>query len=89
MAKMLMVIGLVLTVLGAGCGFFGVWVDEDQALEIGQSRLSGEYREQDLQLPAVQNLLRQSRLAMSGFVLIGVGTALQIAGVMLTPRRLY
>ena len=53
MAKMLMVIGLVLTVLGAGCGFFGVWVDEDQALEIGQSRWSGDNREQDLQLPAV------------------------------------
>jgi hypothetical protein len=30
-------------------------------------RLSGESREQDLQVPSVQNLLRQSRLAMAGF----------------------
>jgi hypothetical protein len=85
MAKSVIVVGLVITLVGAGLGFWGVWVNEDQALEIGQARLSGDNRERDLQLPSVQNLIRQSRFAMTGFVLIGLGTALQIAGVAMTP----
>jgi len=40
--KWLIVLGLVITLLGAGLGFWGVWVNEDQALEIGQARLSGD-----------------------------------------------
>jgi hypothetical protein len=63
----LMIIGLGLTLLGASFGFYGVWVDKDQAIEIGEARLSYDTREQDIQLPSVQNLLRQSHLAMIGF----------------------
>jgi hypothetical protein len=59
--KWLIALGLVITLLGAGFGFWGLWVTEDQALEIGQARLSGDNREHDLQLPSVQNLIRQSR----------------------------
>jgi len=87
MATRFIVLGLVLTLIGAGLGFWGVWVDEDQAFEIGQARLSGDNRQQDLQLPSVQNLIRQSRFAMAGFVLIGFDTVLQIAGVVMTPRE--
>jgi hypothetical protein len=85
-ARWLVVGGLVLILLGAGLGFKGVWVSEDQALAIGLGGLGGENRERDLQHPTVQNLIRQSRLAMWGFGLIGLGTALQIAGVWMTPR---
>jgi len=83
----LMIVGLALTLLGACFGFWGVWVDEDQALEYGQMYLSGETRERNLQLPPVQNLLRQSQLAMVGFAFIGAGTVLQAVAVMLNTRR--
>jgi hypothetical protein len=83
----LMIIGLGLTLLGASFGFYGVWVDKDQAIEIGEARLSYDTREQDIQLPSVQNLLRQSHLAMIGFAFIGAGTLLQGIAVVLTARR--
>ena len=79
--KWLTVIGLVLTLFGAASGTYGVWLSPDQAIERGVSRLSGDVREQNLELPAVQNLLEQSHFALAGFVLIGLGTILQIAGV--------
>ena len=85
--KWLIVLGLVTTLLGAGFGFWGVWVTEDQAIEIGVSRLTSPDRAQELQLPAVQNLLWQSRCAMAGFAAIGLGTILQGIGVICTPRR--
>jgi hypothetical protein len=87
LARSLIVAGLVLTLFGAGFGFFGVWVSEDQALAIGLGGPGGENRERDLQHPTVQNLLRQSSLAMAGFGLIVVGTALQIAGVLMSPHH--
>jgi hypothetical protein len=87
LAKWLVFFGSLLTLIAAWYGVRGVWVTEDQALEIGQMRLSGENRDRDPQLPAVQNLLNQFRLAMKGFVLIGVGTALQIVGVFIPPRQ--
>jgi hypothetical protein len=74
-----MVLGLVTTLIGAGFGTYGVWVSEDQAIERGVSRWSGGTREDQLKLPAVQNLLSQSNNAMLGFILIGIGTLLQIA----------
>ena len=87
LARWLIVAGLVITLIGAWLGFNGVWVTEDQALEIGQARGSGDDRKQSLQLPAVQNLLRQSGLARWGFAFIGLGTFLQIVGVVMTPRQ--
>jgi hypothetical protein len=80
--KWLTVLGLVVTLIGAGFGTYGVWVSEDEAIERGVSRWSGGTREDQLKLPAVQNLISQSHHAMLGFVLIGVGTVLQIAGVL-------
>ena len=87
LARWLIVAGLVITLIGAWLGFNGVWVTEDQALEIGQARWSGDDRKQSIQLPAVQNLLRQSGLARWGFAFIGLGTFLQIVGVVMTPRQ--
>jgi cell division inhibitor SulA len=84
--KRLVIIGLSLTLMGAGSATWGVWLSPDQALDRGVSRLSGDTREQDLQLPAVQNLLEQSRFALLGFILIGAGTVLQIIGEALRPK---
>jgi len=88
-ANWLTIIGLMLTLIGAGCGTFGVWLSPDEAIERGVSRWSGGTRDQQLQLPPVQNLLQQSRFAVAGFSLIGVGTAFQIFGVFfaVSPRR--
>jgi hypothetical protein len=80
------IIGLVVTLIGAGSGTYGVWLSPDQAIERGVSRFAGDTREQLLQLPAVQNLLEQSDFALCGFFLIGVGTALQIVGVAVKGR---
>jgi hypothetical protein len=80
--RLLMVLGLVTMLIGAGFGTYGVWVSEDQAIERGVSRWSGGTREDQLKLPAVQNLLSQSHNAMLGFILIGIGTLLQIAGTV-------
>jgi hypothetical protein len=85
--KWLTVLGLVVTLIGAGFGTYGVWVSEDEAIERGVSRWSGGTREDQLKLPAVQNLISQSRFAMLGFVLIGVGTLLQISGVFADRRN--
>jgi hypothetical protein len=54
-AKWLTIIGLVLTLFGAGCGTYGVWLSPDEAIERGVSRWSGGTRDQQLQLPPVQN----------------------------------
>jgi hypothetical protein len=82
-ASILTVIGLVVTLLGAGLGAYGTWVSTDQAVDIGVMRLAGETKEENLTLPAVQNLLNQSKLSMYGFLLIGGGTILQIGDVVL------
>lgn len=79
-------IGLVLTLLGAASGTYGVWLSPDDAIQRGVSRLSGGTREQQLELPAVQNLLQQSHFAIGGFLLIGIGTVLQIGGLTLKNR---
>jgi hypothetical protein len=41
-------------------------------------------RDEQLKLPAVQNLIRQSRWSMAGFVSIGFGTLLQIFAVWMS-----
>jgi len=86
-AKWLTIIGLVLTLIGAGSATYGVWLSPDEAAEAGVSRLSGETREQVLQLPAVQNLLQQTHFAVAGFILIGFGTLLQIGGVVIQVHQ--
>jgi hypothetical protein len=67
-ASTIAVIGLVVTFLGAGCGFYGTWVSKDQAVEIGVMRLSGETKEENLQLPAVKNLLSQAEFSKYRFL---------------------
>ena len=46
-----------------------------------QTRFAYEDRKENLQLPSVKNLIRQSNLAMWGFVLIAFGTLPQIVAV--------
>jgi len=69
----LTILGVILTTMGA---IFIGWNDvmsEDEALRLGQMRASGETREQNLTLPAVQELLKRSKNSKRGlsFVLLG------------------
>lgn len=73
MALYLTIVGVILTTVGA---IFIGWNDvmsEDEALRLGQMRVSGETREQNLTLPAVQELLKRSKNSKRGlsFVLLG------------------
>jgi hypothetical protein len=63
------------------------WLSPDEAVELGASRWSGGTREEQLQLPAVQNLLQQSRFAVAGFILIGLGTLLRIGGMLIRGHQ--
>jgi hypothetical protein len=73
--------GLLLTLIGAVLTARSVILSEDQALHIGVARYVSGKRDQDLQLPAVQNLLGASRGAQRGLCLIAVGTLLQACPV--------
>jgi len=86
-AKWLSIFGLALTLIGAGCGTYGVWLSPDEAIERGVSRWSGGTRDEQLKLPPVHNLLEQSHFAVTGFLLIAVGTAFQIGGLLLARRE--
>ena len=77
-ADFLTLAGMVITAIGAGRAATSVILKEDDALAIGVARFSSEHREENLKLPAVQNLLKASRGAQQGFWLIVAGTALQI-----------
>jgi hypothetical protein len=75
------VTGLCLTLIGAAVTASAVILSEDEAIEIGVSRFNGDNREQDLRLPAVQGLMKQSKDAKWGLLLIVAGTFVQLLGV--------
>ena len=81
LAEAATVIGLILTLVGAGLGAYAVFMTKEQATHLGVSRWAGETDEENSRLPVVQNLLRQSCLASIGFDMIAAGTLLQIVGV--------
>jgi hypothetical protein len=72
-------VGLVCDIAGAAVLAWGLLIDEDEALELGQARISGDTREENLELPAVRDRLRQSRNAKWGLAFLVLGFALQIA----------
>lgn len=71
-------LGLAITLTGAWITARAVILKEDDAIDVGLARFSGETREENLRLPMVQNLLASSRRARRGLLLIAGGTALQI-----------
>ena len=53
-------------------------ISPDDAIALGVSRIAGDTREQNLQLVAVKDRLRQSRNAKIGTCFLVLGFALQI-----------
>lgn len=72
--------GQIFTLAGAVVTARAVMLEPKQAVEIGVARYVSEKWEENLQQPAVQNLLRGSRAAVIGLLLVAFGTGLQIAG---------
>lgn len=69
--------GLLVSLIGAGVTANAVILQQDDAIEIGLSRLGGSAREENLRLPMVRNLLWSSRAAMWGLTMVAGGIALQ------------
>lgn len=65
--------GVILTTIGAGLIGWNDILSEDRAIGIGVLRVAGETREENLKLPAVQELLRRNENSRRGlfFVLVG------------------
>jgi len=74
----LSVSGLALTAIGAWVTAKSVVLSEDDAIHIGVARYASESREENLALPAVQNLLQASRGARIGLWIVLAGTVLQL-----------
>ncbi|WP_444666926.1 hypothetical protein [Cereibacter changlensis] len=79
----LTIIGLALTLAGAGITARAVMLKPEDAIHIGVPRLASERDEENLEMPMVQNLLASSRGARRGLVMIAAGTALQMVPIAL------
>jgi hypothetical protein len=71
-------IGLSLQLIGAVIVAKAAYVSPQQAVSLGVSRWAGTTFEDKVQLPAVQNLLNQSRAARRGLLFVILGTFVQI-----------
>jgi hypothetical protein len=80
--SIVVVVGLAFSAWGAYSASNAVRLTEHEAVEIGVARWVGDNFEEQLKLPAVQSLLRESRGAARGFRLIMIGTILQAVGAV-------
>lgn len=82
-ASLVTIAGLFLTVIGAYIAARSVVLTDDQAVTIGVARYAARTKEENLRLPAVQSLLKQSKSAQKGFWFIVVGTVAQIVSAVM------
>lgn len=73
-------VGLAVTLVGALVAVRAVTLTDEQAVEIGLGRASSSSSDmrENLELPAVRNLLAASHGAMKGFRFVALGTAMQL-----------
>ena len=76
----LTITGLILDIVGASIITVNLFLSKDEALNIGVSRWASSNEEENLKLPLVQELLKQSRLAKISFLFITIGFLLQLLG---------
>lgn len=83
------VISDILTGLGLAITFVGAWITaravilkDDDAIDIGTTRVMANNRADRIHNPMVQNLLASSRGARRGLLFIAGGTALQIVPIV-------
>lgn len=80
-ADIVSLIGMILTFAGSAVAASAVVLKPEDAVSIGIARFCNRNPEEDLRLPAVQNLLRASSHAKWGLVAVAVGTFLQAVPV--------
>jgi hypothetical protein len=80
MGKWLIILGLCFDVIGAIILACGLFVSKKAAAELGVSRWTGYSWIDNLNLPQVQDRLKQSRNAIIGITLLIIGFILQIIG---------
>lgn len=78
--RWLIIVGLFVDFVGVGFLSVGHFISKRQALDLGTPKWAGKTNDVNLKLPTVQKLLRQSKYAQTGFVLLGLGFALQLVG---------
>jgi hypothetical protein len=76
-------VGQALGSIGAIYTIANPFLTKRAALEIGLPRYTSDDPEQDLKLPFVQELMRQSRKARIGLALIALGFLLQATATVL------
>ena len=81
-APFLDLVGLGLDIIGA-LVLLPLVLSKKRAVELGQMRLSGDTLEENLQLPAVKELLRQRNRAWRAGALLALGFLLQMWAVVL------
>jgi len=76
-SDILTLVGLAITLTGAGITARAVILREDDAIRIGLARFASDNREENLKLPFVRSLLWSSTAAKWGLILVCVGTGFQ------------
>jgi hypothetical protein len=83
MVSYLTAIGVILAGIGAVLIGSNDLMSKKKALDLGQSRYSGGTDEENLKLPAVQELLRRSRNSSAGLVFVILGTIFLVLASLL------
>jgi hypothetical protein len=78
------VAGLVADIAGAFILARGLFISDEETVELGVTRIAGDTLEENLGLPAVQDRLRQSDRAKIGVAFLALGFALQAVGSLVS-----
>ena len=82
-AQWINTIGLLADIVGVTLLSLGLFVSKKRAINLGVPRLAGGSDNENLTLPAVADLLKQSRFAKVGLPILASGFALQIVATWL------
>jgi predicted DNA repair protein MutK len=77
MALVFSLVGLILTLFGAGVAAYGVLLSDTDARAL--ATMQWKFNQQ-----LYENLLFQSKCAMWGLIVVAIGTLIQIAGMVLS-----
>lgn len=71
----------ILNFIGAIVVGLGMLISNKQALDIGVAKYASDKEEENMQLPAVKDKLKQRKLTIIGLVILFVGLILELASV--------
>ena len=74
-------VGLVFDIVGAVFLACGLWISKEEAVRRGGTYWMSDDDEENLKIPPIAAILRDSKRARTGLVLLIIGFALQIVGI--------